>query len=133
LSNEISEGFIGDITQKCYAAPMAQFALATLGAGSAGVLLSIELGRRFRSFDELVEGAETAIPEIFADHAHSLGQSEITDCQIFFRGLVEERDGPAAYLMNAYSEASQAHWDGKENADFSTEPWKLQPLDERRT
>jgi hypothetical protein len=124
-----SDGVIEAISQKCWACPTSHFVVSSMGAGSAGLIFSVEAGRLFPSFDALVASIEVAMPEICQKHAASLGQSEFTDCEVYFAGWSKARNRPEAYIMRVHDEASQAYWDEQtQNTGYEAKPYKLMPI-----
>jgi hypothetical protein len=63
-----ADGVIGRISQKCYAIPTAHCIVSSMGAGLAGAILALEIGGRFTSFDDVVDGIESALPHIVNKH-----------------------------------------------------------------
>ena len=48
-----AQGIVREIGQKCYALTVLHCAIASIGPGAAGVLMTAELGWQFTDFDDL--------------------------------------------------------------------------------
>jgi hypothetical protein len=103
-------GVIVEVSQKCLALPTLHMALTVMGPVHAGLVMASELQKRFRSFDEFVEGVESVMPSIFGEYLNFLSGSGIPDCRLYIIGWSERENAPKAFSMLCVPQQSEAYW-----------------------
>lgn len=125
------DGIVQQISPKCYAIPHAHCVVGSLGAGRASLAFAIELGERFRNFDDLIDAAENECRDIFDHHmATTFANLPYKDVQLFIAGWSQKRAQPEAYLMFMSDGESDVFWMAQHASDGAMpfEPFKLRPV-----
>jgi hypothetical protein len=74
-------------------------AIATRGHVLAMAVFSTALAMRFRDFDSMIEGAEEAVPEIHAAHAHIWESYGSDSIELYLVGWSKKKNGPVGFTM----------------------------------
>jgi hypothetical protein len=84
---------------------------------------------RFDSFDSVVLGIESQMPDIVEKHSSMLDQAAFSDCQIFIAGWSESRRAGEAYVMTVAPPDAAEFWREKHvGSGYSGELFKLEQI-----
>lgn len=103
-------GVIQEVTQKCIALPTLNAAVTVMGPVLGALVMAAELQKRFATFDELVDGIEAVMPDLFNANLSVLSGSGIPDTRVYLAGWSARNDGPAAYSMQCVPPESDQYW-----------------------
>lgn len=111
----LGDGTLGAVSSKGYLLPHLNAAASCRGPTVFMDRLGPEIGRRFESFDEMVEGIVYLAREVFEREADTLARCQIgADFDLFVSGFSEDRNRPETYVLSSH--------------DTNVEPWVLHDL-----
>lgn len=99
----LGDGTLGAVSSKGYLLPHLNAAASCRGPSVFMDRLGPEIGRRFESFDEMVEGIVYLAREVFEREADTLARCQIgADFDLFIAGFSEARSRPEAYIVASH-------------------------------
>lgn len=111
----LGDGTLGAVSSKGYMLPHLRAAASVRGPTLFMDRLGPEIGRRFETFDEMVDGIVDLAREVSERDAETLGLCQIgADFDLFVAGFSEARDRPEAYIVASHG--------------TNVEPWILHEL-----
>lgn len=127
------DGRVVAFTSKTFVMPNLPAIMSSRGSAWAGPILSWEFGRRFTTFDELVEGIETAFPNLYEQHYGLFSDSGVDLIELYIGGWSHRSNSVAAYRISSFDQsglASRADVAAELQVDVA-QPFKLTKIDTR--